>query len=112
MNDAQSVFANTYDIFHIFQSTSASNSFPSTGAHTPGSPRKASSLSPPIERRMKKDYAGSPRKIRGSPTKSIDPKLGAPRRTAGKADLFIDSVFGYYLENRYIDGRHYITMSF
>ena len=69
------------------QSTSASNSFPSTGQHTPGSPRKASSLSPPIGRRMKKDYPGSPtRKVRGSigsPTKSIDPKLGAPRKTAG-----------------------------
>ena len=80
-------------LIEFFQSTSASNSFPSTGAHTPGSPRKASSLSPPIERRMKKDYAGSPRKIRGpsSPTKSIDPKLGAPRRTAGKIDLLTQS---------------------
>ena len=39
---------------------------------------------------MKKDYAASPtRRIKaaGSPTKTIDPKLGAPRKTAGVRNL-------------------------
>merc|ERR1740129_983761 len=83
--------------FSVSNSTSASNSFPSTGQHTPGSPRKnTSSLSPPIGRRMKNNNPGSvspTRKMRpslrepGSPTKSIDPKLGAPRKTAGVRNL-------------------------
>ena len=53
---AETFFWEIYLFTFLLQSTSASNSYPSTGAQTPGSPRKGggSSLSPPIERRMKR----------------------------------------------------------
>ena len=90
----------------FFQNTSATNSFPSTGHHTPGSPKKEYPKGPPhiasptLERKLmggKRDFyaqqqALSPtRRIRKtlpeSPTKNIDPKFGPPRKTAGVRNL-------------------------
>ena len=92
----------------MFQNTSASNSFPSTGHHTPGSPLKSNPPvptdlgSPTLGRKFgqknmgKRDFyqpSTSPTKLRAlrkelpSPTKSIDPKLGPVRKTAGARNL-------------------------
>ena len=94
----------------IFQNTSASNSFPSTGHHTPGSPLKGAPQlpqgpgSPTLDRKFggstygqKRDFyqPSSPTKrgrgkgsiLPESPTKTIDPKLGPIRKTAGVRNL-------------------------